>query len=106
MRITSTGADFIRPDQTREIQRSNDESAAKKAASQPAAKVERSDKVEISEAARQLAASGGLREASTVQGEITPERVAAIREKILKGAYNSIEVVDQVARKMLASGDI
>ena len=106
MRITGTGADFIRPDKTREILRAADESAAKKAPSQPAAQVERSDKVEISEAARHLAASGGLREASAARGELTPERVAEIREKILKGAYNSIEVVDQVARKMLASGDI
>ena len=106
MRINSTGADFIRPDTTREIQRSGEESAAKKVVSQPAASVERSDKVEISEAARQLAASGGAHEASATRGELTPERVAAIREKILKGAYNSVEVVDQVARKMLASGDI
>ena len=107
MRISSTGADFIRPDQTREIQqRSSDESAAKKAVSQPAVSVERSDKVEISEAARQLAASGGAHEASAARSELTPERLAAIREKILKGAYNSIDVVDQVARKMLASGDI
>ena len=107
MRINSTGADFIRPDQTREIQqRSSEESGAKKAVSQPAVPVERSDKVEISEAARQLAASGGVHEASATKGELTPERVAAIREKILKGAYNSIDVVDQVARKMLASGDI
>jgi negative regulator of flagellin synthesis FlgM len=107
MRITSTGADFIRPDQTREIQRNADESLAKKAASQPAAKVERSDKVEISDVARQLAASTrGVDGASAPRAELTPERVAAIREKILKGAYNSIDVVDQVARKMLASGDI
>ena len=106
MRITSTGADFIRPNQTREVQRGADESLAKKADSQPAAKGERNDKVEISEAARQLAATGGLSDASSVRGELTPERVAAIREKILKGAYNSVDVVDQVARKMLASGDI
>jgi negative regulator of flagellin synthesis FlgM len=107
MRINSTGADFIRPDQTREVQqRSSEESAAKKAVSQPAASVERSDKVEISEAARQLAAGGRVQEAAVTGGALTPERVAAIREKILKGAYNSVEVVDQVARKMLASGDI
>jgi negative regulator of flagellin synthesis FlgM len=107
MKINSTGADFIRPDQTREVQRSNEESAAKKAVSQPAASVERSDKVEISDVARQLAASTrGVDEASATRAELTPERVSAIREKILKGAYNSIEVVDQVARKMLASGDI
>jgi len=106
MRINSTGADFIRPDTTREIQRGGEESAARKGVSQPAASVERSDKVEISEAARQLAASGGAHEASATRSELTPERVAAIREKILKGAYNSIDVIDQVARKMLASGDI
>ena len=107
MRINSTGADFIRPDQTREIQqRGADESAAKKAVSQPAVSVERRDKVEISEAARQLAAGGSVHEASAGSSALTPERVAAIREKILNGAYNSVEVVDQVARKMLASGDI
>jgi negative regulator of flagellin synthesis FlgM len=107
MRINSTGADFIRPDQTREIQRNADESVAKKAASQPAAKVERGDKVEISAVARQLAASTrGVDDVSSTRAELSPERVAAIREKILTGAYNSVEVVDQVARKMLASGDI
>ena len=47
-----------------------------------------------------------VHEASATRSELTPERVAAIREKILKGAYNSVDVVDQVARKMLASGDI
>ena len=107
MRINSTGADFIRPDQTREIQqRSADESAAKKAVAQPVVPVERGDKVEISEAARQLAAGGRVQEAAASPSVLTPERVAAIREKILNGAYNSVEVVDQVARKMLASGDI
>ena len=108
MRITSTGADVIRPDQTREIQRNADEGVAKKAASQPAgAKVERNDTVQISDVARQLAASTrGVDDVSSGRAELSPERVAAIREKILTGAYNSVEVVDQVARKMLASGDI
>ena len=107
MRINGTGADLIRPDQTREIQRNADESVAKKATSEAAAKVERGDKVEISDVARQLAASTrGVDGVSTARTELSPERVAAIREKILTGAYNSVEVVDQVARKMLASGDI
>jgi hypothetical protein len=37
---------------------------------------------------------------------LTPERIAEIRGKILEGAYNSVEVVDQVARRMLEHGDI
>jgi negative regulator of flagellin synthesis FlgM len=107
MKISGNGADFIRPEQTREIQRSADEGAAKNAGSGTAPKAERSDKVEISDVARQLAAgSNGVGAVSGARSELSPERVAAIREKILKGAYNSVDVVDQVARKMLASGDI
>ena len=107
MKISGNGADFIRPEQTREIQRSAGEGAARQAATGAAPKAERSDKVEISDVARQLAASSnGVGEVSGARSELSPERIAAIREKILKGAYNSVEVVDQVARKMLASGDI
>ena len=105
MRINGTGADIIRPDQTREIQRTQAEGVAKKAnAPQPSAPVQRSDKVEISDAARMLA--HGVDGASSTRGELAPERVALIREKILSGAYNSLDVVEQVAKKMLESGDI
>ena len=105
MRINGTGADVIRPDQAREIQRSQGEGSAKKAAApQPAPAVPRGDKVEISDAARKLAQ--GVEGPSAAGGELAPERVALIREKILSGAYNSLDVVEQVAKKMLASGDI
>ena len=56
----------------------------------------------VSDAGRALAAQA----AGGAQGALTPERVAEVRERILSGAYNSLEVVEQVARKMLASGDI
>lgn len=105
MRINGTGADVIRPDQAREIQRSQAEGVAKKAtAPQPSAPAQRSDKVEISDAARKLAQ--GVDGASSARGDLAPERVALIREKILAGAYNSLDVVEQVAKKMLESGDI
>jgi negative regulator of flagellin synthesis FlgM len=107
MRINSAGAEFIRPTQTAEVQRGAEENAVKKATAQPTAPVERGDKVEISDVARKLAASAkGADETSSTREAFTPERVAMIREKILSGAYNSVEMVDQVARKMLASGDI
>jgi hypothetical protein len=40
------------------------------------------------------------------RAELGPERVTEIRQRILEGAYNSIEVVDEVARRMLERGDI
>ena len=105
MRINGSGSDIIRPGQTQEIQRSQGESSLKKASSPtPSSPVQRSDKVEISEAARKLAQ--GVEATSSTRGELAPERVALIREKILSGAYNSLDVVEQVAKKMLASGDI
>ena len=38
--------------------------------------------------------------------ELGTGRIAEIRGRILQGAYNSVEIVDQVARKMLERGDI
>jgi negative regulator of flagellin synthesis FlgM len=50
--------------------------------------------------------SGRSAGATDVASELSPERIAEIREKILEGAYNSLESVDQLARRMLASGDL
>ena len=36
--------------------------------------------------------------------ELTSERVGEIRQRILEGAYNSLDVVDEVARRMLERG--
>jgi hypothetical protein len=35
-----------------------------------------------------------------------PERVAELRNKVLTGAYNTLDVVDQVARRILQRGDL
>ncbi|MEP6999255.1 MAG: hypothetical protein ABI969_02170 [bacterium] len=37
---------------------------------------------------------------------LSPERTAQIRQRVLDGAYNSQSVIDQVARRILASGDL
>jgi anti-sigma28 factor (negative regulator of flagellin synthesis) len=71
---------------------------------QPAAPVARVDRVEISDAGRALAAQqGGEAEAG---GAMSAERVAELRQRVLSGAYNSLDVVDQVARRMLDTGAI
>lgn len=59
----------------------------------------RRDTVQISDAARALADSDAAR------GPLTPERTAELRKKVLEGAYNSMQVVDHVARRILERGD-
>jgi negative regulator of flagellin synthesis FlgM len=63
---------------------------------------DRSDKVQISDAGRALAARGGDR----VSSDLDPARSASVRQRILSGAYDTVEVVDAVARRLLASGDL
>lgn len=63
---------------------------------------DRSDKVEISDAGRALAARDGVADSSTVD----PTRTSEIRGRILSGAYNTLDVVDSVARRILDSGDL
>ncbi len=69
-------------------------------ASAPSA-VDRSDKVEISDAGRALAARDGGQTSA-----LDPARAARIRGRILSGAYDTLEVVDAVARRLLDSGDL
>lgn len=38
--------------------------------------------------------------------ELTPDRIARIRQRILDGAYASDAVLDTVARRLLRSGDL
>jgi|SRR5689334_18546936 len=60
----------------------------------------RTDTVEISDAGRAKAA-----EVATAP-DARAERLEAIRERILKGAYDTDEVVGEVARRILDRGDL
>ena len=74
------------------------------APTQPVAPAARTDRVEISDAGRALAAQDGPE--SGGRAEMSPERVAELRQRVLSGAYDSLQVVDQVARRMLDAGDV
>jgi negative regulator of flagellin synthesis FlgM len=65
-----------------------------------ALRTERLDRVEISAAGR--ARSGEVVPLSSSQ----PDRLAEIRRRLLAGAYDTNEVVDAVARRILDRGDI
>jgi hypothetical protein len=40
------------------------------------------------------------------QDEVDPAKVAELRTKVLTGAYNTLDVVDQVARRIISRGDL
>lgn len=62
------------------------------------------DRATFSSAGRALAAAHA--EPSRIEADAGPDRLAAIREQILQGSYNSLEVVEEVARRLLAAGDV
>ena len=65
----------------------------------------RRDSVQISDAARALGQAEGA-SATERRQPLTPARVDELRKKVLEGAYNQLNVVDQVARRISASGDL
>jgi hypothetical protein len=65
---------------------------------------DRSDKVEISDAGRALAARDG--QETQASSGLDPARADRIRGRVLSGAYDTLEVVDTVARRLLGSGDL
>lgn len=71
---------------------------------QPVAAVPRVDRVEISDAGRALAAKAS--DGTAAGSEMSAERVTELRQRVLSGAYDSLAVVDQVARRMLQNGDV
>lgn len=93
----------IGPETTRTSQptEASDERPIQRVAPTPAS-IDRSDKVEISDAGRALAA----RDDAGSSTPLDPARADRIRGRILSGAYDTLEVVDAVARRLLDSGDL
>jgi negative regulator of flagellin synthesis FlgM len=68
---------------------------------------DRSDKVQISDAGRALAArADGSADAASSSSSLDPARASRIRQRVLSGAYDTLEVVDAVSRRILDSGDL
>src|SRR5690606_32342737 len=98
MKINNGSAPSVRTDQSRDLQASRSGGASADA-TRPTSPVQRSDRVQISDAGRALAAQA----TSGTRGELSVERIAEVRERVLSGAYDSLDIVDQVARRVLQS---
>ena len=103
MQIHSKGTGALTPE-THSAQRSETADKASAAQTAPVTSLtDRSDKVQISDAGRALAARETDR---TVEAGLDPIRASHIRNRVLSGAYDSLDVVDTVARRLLQSGDL
>lgn len=103
MQIHSKGTGALTPE-THSAQRSENADKASAAQNAPVtSSIDRSDKVQISDAGRALAARDTDR---TVEAGLDPIRASHIRNRVLSGAYDSLDVVDTVARRLLSSGDL
>ena len=95
MKIYGTLFDPVRPDRAGGLAPSAPRTDGPTQPVSPVAPVSpRSDSVEISPQGRSLA------------GAVDPERVAELRRKVYEGAYDSLDLVDQVARRILVHGDL
>jgi ribosomal protein S12 len=69
----------------------------------PVQAVRRIDRVRISDEGRALIAPAPN---GADSAELTAEQMVEIRRRIRDGEYNSLEAVNEVARRILASGDL
>ncbi len=72
------------------------------AATTPVAPVPKTDSVQLSESGKSMARKLDAEQRDTLD----PERTAELRRKVFEGAYNTLDVVDQVARRILQRGDL
>ena len=104
MKVNGKNLEGIRPEQAKPVRETTAAPVANPPA-KPEVKPDRSDKVQISDAGRALAESLQPSAAENTV-ELSPERVAEIRKRLLEGAYESVHVVDEVARRILGRGDV
>jgi len=102
MRINGSSFDPLRPDRVNPGGQQAEPRPGDPGARPPVPPRGKTDTVQISDAGRSLA----NRTETQQPGTIDPERVAELRTKVLSGAYNSLDVVDTVARRILSRGEL
>jgi hypothetical protein len=66
----------------------------------------REDRVEISADARRAAEAAEAAESAVPEGTLPPDRLVELRRRIQARAHDSPEVIDEVLRRMIESGDL
>jgi hypothetical protein len=102
MRINRTHPEFLASEQLKVTRAAGAEEGTSVGAGP--APATRSDTIPITAARRTLAAQTVTHDGGRVG--LTPERAEEIRQRIMRNAYDSLDMVDQVARRMLARGEL
>ncbi len=97
MTIINIGSDIVRHEGSKPTQAAEHGDGQQRAV-EDIARVERADRIDISVEGRALAAANAA--------GATPERLEQIRERLASGYYDASQVADEVARGLLASGDL
>jgi hypothetical protein len=100
MQIYPKDADAVRRDAT-QSSRAADGDAVGVISATPTS-VDRSDRAVTTDAGRASTARRG----APGRAPLDPVRASQIRHLVLSGAYDTLEVVDAVARRLLDSGDL
>lgn len=106
MKVNNTPGDVARTDA---VQRAQQAATPAPATTEAPAAIHRIDAVQISDAGRALSgpgAGGDVGANGAAAESVDPRRADEIRTRVLSGAYNSVEMADQVARSILRSGDL
>ncbi len=101
MRIDRSGIEPVRPE--RPIPANADQQKPYNPNGAPIGETagSRSDSVQISAAGQSLAGRS-----ERAGGELDDARVSALRARVLGGAYDALDMVDEVARRILARGEL
>ena len=97
MTINNIGSDSVRHEGSKPTERAERGDDQQRVV-QDIARVERADRIDISLEGRALAAANAA--------GASPERLEQIRERLASGYYDASQVADEVARGVLASGDL
>ena len=106
MQIYPKNTGPLRPDITRASQPADTTGGTIQPIAATPSALDRSDKVQISDAGRALAARADGTSDSASTSSLDPARASRIRQRVLSGAYDTLEVVDAVSRRLLDSGDL
>src|ERR1700712_1404985 len=98
----NSGPARLEPNQISQTNGVPDRGSIKPVAPAPSS-ADRSDKVQISDAGRALSARTDDTQAASSSSGVDPARSDRIRGRILSGAYDTLDVVDTVARRLLDS---
>ena len=101
MRINPSSFEPVRPERPNAVQTDQQKSQNPNGVASGESAGTRTDSVQISVVGQSLAGRS-----ERVVGELDADRLRELRARVLGGAYDALDVVDEVARRILTRGEL